>query len=339
MPSHPQTDDLPRGLEHDDMAAYSHLSTRNPASQVESTSSRQVTFNVPVSGSEMMDDADMMEGRQMEREPPSITWGTSKSASYDDPLTGSSYSPYLPPVLEEPSSSFSEAADDDPLPAVEGLQIAGEPFPGRELQASGYSINGTTSCNFEWVRHLEDGSVKYIDGAKQPGYLVSADDVHTYLAIEVQPMDDRKRKGELVKVFANEHKKISCDPELNQHIERNLYNGHATYRVSLWARYLDIWEPATLAIKREGYSIKGIAPNAAVITEKFSTSTVVNVTCGNPIEFSINGVGGVERVLRADESSQDISCSRDAIVLTLRLFVMRAGEKKKGKKRGLFFNK
>lgn len=31
-------------------------------------------------------------------------------------------------------------------------------------------------------------------GAKLPNYLVSADDVDTYLAIEVQPMDDRKRK-------------------------------------------------------------------------------------------------------------------------------------------------
>lgn len=41
------------------------------------------------------------------------------------------------------------AADEDPLPAVEGLQISGEAYPGRELQASGYSTNGTTSCNFE----------------------------------------------------------------------------------------------------------------------------------------------------------------------------------------------
>lgn len=41
------------------------------------------------------------------------------------------------------------AADDDPIPAIEGLQISGEAFPGRELQACGYSINGTTSCNFE----------------------------------------------------------------------------------------------------------------------------------------------------------------------------------------------
>lgn len=87
---------------------------------------------------------------------------------------------YLPPVLEEPNSSFSDgishqfnlldviqslygvqnitqtlllimifAADDDPLPAIEDLQISGEAYPGRELQACGFSTNGTTSCNFE----------------------------------------------------------------------------------------------------------------------------------------------------------------------------------------------
>ena len=40
-------------------------------------------------------------------------------------------------------------AEDGPLPAIDGLRITGEAFPGKELQASGYSINGTTSCNFE----------------------------------------------------------------------------------------------------------------------------------------------------------------------------------------------
>ncbi|RWW31823.1 hypothetical protein GW17_00003546 [Ensete ventricosum] len=54
-------------------------------------------------------------------------------------------------------------------------------------------------------------------GARQPTYLVTADDVDSYLAIEVHPLDDRKRKvyfygvfGELVKVFANEQRKIPC---------------------------------------------------------------------------------------------------------------------------------
>lgn len=31
-------------------------------------------------------------------------------------------------------------------------------------------------------------------GAKQPNYIVTADDVDAYLAIEVQPLDNRKRK-------------------------------------------------------------------------------------------------------------------------------------------------
>jgi hypothetical protein len=141
----------------------------------EETTSKQVTFREPVSNTEM-DDPES-EGNQNEGES-SANW-TSGNPPYttaiDDP--GSSYSPFLPPVLEEPSSSFSEgniyyllvllfslstagghfrlirfqyaAADDDPLPAVENLQISGEAFPGRELQANGYSINGTTSCNFE----------------------------------------------------------------------------------------------------------------------------------------------------------------------------------------------
>uniref|UniRef100_A0A2N9IGC7 Reverse transcriptase zinc-binding domain-containing protein n=1 Tax=Fagus sylvatica TaxID=28930 RepID=A0A2N9IGC7_FAGSY len=157
------------------------------------TTSRQVTFREPVSNSEM-DDPES-EVNQNERES-SANWGSGSSpytTAIDDP--SSSYSPFLPPVLEEPSSSFSEAADEDPLPAIEGLQISGEAVPGQELQACGYSINGTTSCNFEWVRHLEDGSVNYIEGAKQPNYLVTADDVDTYLAIEVQPLDNRKRKS------------------------------------------------------------------------------------------------------------------------------------------------
>lgn len=59
-----------------------------------------------------MEDSDL-EGQQNEREP-SVNWN-SKSTGYattlDDP-SSTSYSPYLPPVLEEPSSSFSEGVKD-----------------------------------------------------------------------------------------------------------------------------------------------------------------------------------------------------------------------------------
>ncbi|KAK7269003.1 hypothetical protein RIF29_21717 [Crotalaria pallida] len=331
-------------VDADELGRYSPIASRNPSAHVarpahygEEMTNKQVTFRDPVSNNEV-DDPDGDDNHN-ERET-SANWnsGNPPYATADDP--SSSYSPYLPPVLEEPSSSFSEAAaDDDPLPAIEGLQISGEAFPGKELQACGFSINGTTSCNFEWIRHLEDGSVNYIEGAKQPNYLITADDVDTLLAIEVLPLDSRKRKGEPVKVFANDNKKITCDPEMQSHIEKTFYSGHASYKVSLSTGYLDIWEPATLAIKKEGYSIKCSGPSGVVFTEKFSPSTTVVIPYGHASEFIIIGSSGAEHLLRAENSSTDVSGARDTIVLTLRLFIYRAGEKKRGKKKGLFFNK
>ncbi|XP_048504642.1 uncharacterized protein LOC104899425 isoform X4 [Beta vulgaris subsp. vulgaris] len=306
-----------QNAELDNMGRYSPLVSRDldvhdaptqaPVSheEMQITHNRQVKFKDPVSSSELYGAA--AEGQHNENEDTG-TWGLGTSP-YSNTLEdqNSSYSRYLQPVPEEPSSSFSEAADDDPLPAIEDLQISGEPYPGQEIQACGYSTNGTTSCNFEWVRHLEDGSVKYIDGAKQPVYLITADDVESYLAIEVQPLDDRKRKGELVKVFANEHRKITCDPVMQSHIEENLRNGHASYKVSVSTGYLDIWEPATLTIKREGYSIKGSGSSSIVVNEKFVPGTTVTITHGNVIDFSVFGPSDVVHLLRAENTVPDIA--------------------------------
>ncbi|XP_023635757.1 uncharacterized protein LOC17882993 isoform X1 [Capsella rubella] len=207
----------------------------------------------------------------------------------------------------------------DLLPAIEDLQISGEPYPGNELHACGYSINGTTSCNFEWVCHLEDGSVNYIDGAKQPTYLVTADDVGLYLAVEAQPLDDMNRKGELVKVFANDNHKIACHPQMQSNIDKNFHTGHASYKVSLATGSRDIWEAATLSIKREGYIIK--CNNDLTIAEKFSASTAVTIPFGKPAELIILGSDGSAHSLRADNESTDLTGSRDEIVLTLRSFI------------------
>ncbi|GAB4835502.1 hypothetical protein Ancab_000411 [Ancistrocladus abbreviatus] len=308
-----------KNVELDDLGRYSPLGRRNaavPDGSAEAsvgqdplhtplyhgeTINRHVKFKDPVSSSSM-DESDG-EGRNSEREHP-----------------------------------MNRAADDDPLPAIEGLQISGEAYPGRVLEASGYSINGTTCCNFEWVRHLEDGSINYIEGAKQPTYLVTADDVDTCLAIEIQPLDERKRKGELVKMFANDHRKITCDTGMQSHIEKTLYSGHASYTVSLWTSYPDSQEPATLAIKRESYSINCRGPGGVVINEKFLPATTVSISSGDPSVFSIMTSSGVVH-LRAEGSLPEISSLRDTIVLTLRFFIIKAGEKKKGKKvrkRGLF---
>lgn len=334
-------------IEHENVGRTSPPSsnqvTKDVQAQGAERDSRAVRFNFESkdqnsSFKDLVSDANVSENpegaeTQISQEPPA-DWGPEGPPDLASGLDeGNLPYPYLPTVLEEPSSSFSEAAEDDPLPAIDGLRITGEAFPGREIQASGYSINGTTSCNFEWVRHLEDGSVNYIEGAKQPTYLVTADDVDSLLAIEVQPLDDRKRKGEIVKIFANEQRKITCDPETKELIKKILSIGHVSYEVLLPVRFIDMWEPAVLAIKREGYSIKCNGQRGVVITEKFQQATAINIQYGRPIEFSIQSADGAEYNLKPAESSP----SRDSIVLILRLFRMKAVEKSKGRKKGIFF--
>ncbi|KAK3137471.1 hypothetical protein QOZ80_5BG0452730 [Eleusine coracana subsp. coracana] len=78
----------------------------------------------------------------------------------------------------------------NPLPGIEGFQIVGEPRPGCILRACGFPTNGTTLCNFQWVRYFEDGTRHSIEGATMYDYMVTADDVGTRLAVDCTPMDD-----------------------------------------------------------------------------------------------------------------------------------------------------
>jgi hypothetical protein len=108
---------------------------------------------------------------------------------------------------------------------------------------------------------------------------------------------------------------------MQSNIEKTLHTGHASYKVSLAVGFVDIWEAATLSIKREGYSIKCISD--LTIAEKFSASTTVTIPFGQPAELVIIGSDGSEHSLRADNGSPDLIGSRDEIVLTLRLFIKR----------------
>lgn len=84
--------------------AYSQADPQNVRNN-EGTVSKKVTFGDLVRSSES--DEPENRGHQSDREP-SANWGSNTAATttMDDP--NSSFSPFLPPVLEEPSSSFSE---------------------------------------------------------------------------------------------------------------------------------------------------------------------------------------------------------------------------------------
>ncbi|KAI3807320.1 hypothetical protein L1987_23246 [Smallanthus sonchifolius] len=46
-------------------------------------------------------------------------------------------------------------------------------------------------------------------------------------------MDDQGRQGELVRLFANERKKITCDPEMQREIDKYMSAGRASFSVLL----------------------------------------------------------------------------------------------------------
>ena len=98
-------------------------------------------------------------------------------------------------------------------------------------------------------------------------------------------------------------------------------------------KFLDMWEPAILAIKREGYSIKCTGQRGVVLTEKFQQATSINIPYGRPTEFLITSADGVEYNLKPAENA----LPRDTIVLVLRLFRIMAVEKRRGRKKSLFF--
>jgi hypothetical protein len=55
----------------------------------------------------------------------------------------------------------------------------------------------------------------------------------------------------------------------------------------LQVRFIDMWEPAVLAIKREGYSIKCNGQRGVVVTEKFQQATAVWLQIIHFLKFTL----------------------------------------------------
>ncbi|KAB5529680.1 hypothetical protein DKX38_019761 [Salix brachista] len=121
----------------------------------------------------------------------------------------------------------------DDLPGIEGFQIVGDATPGEKLLGCGFPVRGTSLCMFQWVHHLEDGTRQYIEGATNPEYIITADDVDKLIAVECIPMDDQGHQGELVRLFANDQNKIKCDPDMQREIDNYISKGEATFTVLL----------------------------------------------------------------------------------------------------------
>ncbi|CAE5965993.1 unnamed protein product [Arabidopsis arenosa] len=210
-------------------------------------------------------------------------------------------------------------------PGIDGFQIIGDAIPGEKVLGCGFPVRGTTLCMFQWVRHLEDGTRQYIEGATHPEYVVTADDVDKLIAVECIPMDDQGRQGELVRLFANDQNKIRCDTEMQTEIDTYISRGQASFNVQLLMDSSESWEPATVILKRSSYQIK--TNTTDVISEKYSKELQIKVPCGFSTQFVL---------ISYDGSSHPISTlnvrMRDTLVLTMRMLQSKAlDERRKGR--------
>ncbi|CAA2982225.1 Hypothetical predicted protein [Olea europaea subsp. europaea] len=230
------------------------------------------------------------------------------------------------PTMGDGVASFSS----DEGPGIEGFQIIGEAKPGCKLLGCGYPVRGTSLCMFQWVRHYPDGTRHYIEGATNPEYVVTADDVDKLIAVECIPMDEQGRQGYIVRIFANDHNKITCDEEMQEEIDTYLSEGQATFSVQTLIQQLDsseIWEPTTVLLWRSGFQVKVDKTQAVLIAEKYSKDVLIKIPVGLSTQFVLTCSNGSSYPF---STNKDIRM-RETLVLTMRIFQSKAlDEKRKG---------
>lgn len=230
-----------------------------------------------------------------------------------------------PPMMHDGVGSFDSEEDG---PGIEGFQITGDAKPGCKLLGCGYPVRGTSLCMFQWVRHYPDGTRQYIEGATNPDYVVTADDVDKLIAVECIPMDEQGRQGDLVRIFANDHNKITCDEEMQQEIDTYISKGLAIFNVLILLDSSENWEPATLFMRRSGFQVKVERNQDVVISEKYSKDLLIKIPSGLSAQFVLTCSNGSSYPF---STNNDIRM-RDTLVLTMRIFQGKASdEKRKGK--------
>ncbi|XP_073394681.1 uncharacterized protein [Physcomitrium patens] len=237
--------------------------------------------------------------------------------------------PQLPPLPEETTSQGFE--ENDPPPGIEGLRILGDPVLGGRLTACGHPVNGTHLCIFQWVRHYHDGQAIDIEGAAQSDYVITADDCDNIVAVECVPVDERNRKGELVKVMVNDGIPICRDPMMQDQIDQYMTSARtdALFEVNvLEGTSEDVSEPGTLVLRRATYELRRNNGRKQLINEKYSPSVSIIIPGGDVRQCVITCHDRREIYLELRDSR-----TRDLAVLTFRAFLKAAVDEQDKKKK------
>ncbi|KAJ9558573.1 hypothetical protein OSB04_013187 [Centaurea solstitialis] len=113
-------------------------------------------------------------------------------------------------------------------------------------------------------------------GARSPAYVVTADDVDKLISVVCWPENNQGRKGEKVRLFANEQNKVKCDPEMQQEIDKYMSVCQASFSVLLLMDSSQEWEKVTLSLERSSYQIEVDQTQDIFIHEEYSSGLSVS---------------------------------------------------------------
>ncbi|KAK1417735.1 hypothetical protein QVD17_26869 [Tagetes erecta] len=218
-------------------------------------------------------------------------------------------------VLSTSDSDRDDSYDLEDGLGVDSLQIVGYAKPGGKLLACGFPVRGTSSCMIQWVRHFKDGTWKYIEGATNPEYVVTADDFDNLIAIECIPTDSRGQQGKVVRLFANDQNKITCDMEMQKEIDNYMSAGRASFNATLLMGSSESGEQIKVSMRRSRYQIKFNRTQDIFIHEKYSSDLSVKIPSGVTTQFELRRPDGSSHTF----SFHDVRM-RDTFVLTMRMF-------------------
>nr|XP_043612288.1 putative receptor-like protein kinase At5g39000 isoform X2 [Erigeron canadensis] len=265
------------------------------------------SYNSPTGGKHLEQNYDVPEHDNGERN--SLILNGQMSQNIDD-------------VYDNDERVDSKALEDGP--GVEDFQVIGDAKPGGRLLCCAYSVNGTSLAMFQWVRYHRDCTMEYIEGATNPEYVVTADDVNKLISVECIPMDDQGRQGQIVRLFANEQNKVTCDPKMEQEIDNYMLAGEASFDVSLLMDSFENWEQITFFLRRQNYQVKINQTQVIIIDEMYTNDLSIKIPSGVSTQFVLTRQNGSSHTF---STINDIR-TRDTMVLTMRMFQIKALDKR-----------
>ena len=237
-----------------------------------------------------------------------------------------------PPVEKKKKKADTEknAGGVKTLPGIKDLKVFSSPIGvppalGCTLTATGYPLNGTTMCLFQWRRrHANETEWTAIADATTPEYHPSCDDDGYVLGVQCLPTNSAGVSGVAVEIVANGGNPLPLSLAVSEAVEAATSSGSGTFPATLKSN----GDAVQLSLTKKELSILSAASRYKKAIYKVPLSNIASIGLGaNRTEavFSLTIPNARPPHIACELMFSDAE-SRDAAVLASRRLKRAAGE-------------